>query len=43
MGHEISEPGMQVLYRPSPEDKQRCYEFGADFAKKVKAYHTQFE
>jgi flavorubredoxin len=43
MGLEISEPGMQVLYRPSPEDKHRCYEFGADFAKKVKAYHTQFE
>jgi anaerobic nitric oxide reductase flavorubredoxin len=43
MGLEISEPGMQVLYRPSPEDKQRCYEFGADFAKKVKAYHARFE
>jgi anaerobic nitric oxide reductase flavorubredoxin len=43
MGLEISEPGMQVLYRPSPEDKQRCYEFGADFANKVKAYHTRFE
>ncbi|MDQ7788341.1 MAG: FprA family A-type flavoprotein [Thermodesulfovibrionales bacterium] len=43
MGLEISEPGMQVLYRPSPEDKQRCYEFGADFAKKVKEYHARFE
>ncbi|MFZ5907597.1 MAG: FprA family A-type flavoprotein [Nitrospirota bacterium] len=43
MGLELSEPGMQILYRPSPEDKQRCYEFGVDFAKKVKAYHLQFE
>jgi len=43
MGLEMSEPGMQVLYRPSPEDNQRCYEFGADFAKKVKEYHARFE
>lgn len=43
MGLEISEPGMQVLYRPSPEDNQRCYEFGAVFAKKVKEYHARFE
>jgi len=43
MGLEISEPGMQVLYRPSPEDNARCYEFGADFAKKVKEYHARFE
>ncbi|MCG2721458.1 MAG: FprA family A-type flavoprotein [Thermodesulfovibrionales bacterium] len=43
MGLELSEPGMQVLYRPAPEDNQRCYEFGADFAKKVKEYHARFE
>jgi flavorubredoxin len=43
MGLEIVEPGIQVIYKPSPEDKDRCYEFGKDFARKVKAYHTQFE
>ncbi len=42
MGLEIIEPGIQVVYKPSPEDIDRCYEFGKDFAKKVKAYHTQF-
>lgn len=42
MGLEVVEPGIQVIYRPSPDDKYRCYEFGKDFAKKVKAYHTKF-
>ncbi len=37
------EPGMQVLYRPSPEDMEKCYEFGKDFALKVKEYHKNYE
>ena len=39
---EIVEPGIQVNYRPSREDEEKCYEFGRDFARKVKDYHTQF-
>ncbi len=43
MGLEIVEPGLQVLYRPSLEDEQKCYDFGREFAKKVKDYHSKFE
>lgn len=34
MGLEVVEPGIQVIYKPSPDDNDRCYEFGKDFAKK---------
>ena len=43
MGLETVEPGMQVVYKPSSEDEKLCYEFGRDFAKKVKEYHKKFE
>jgi len=39
---EVVEPGVQVIYRPSAEEKKQCYEFGQGFAKKVKAYHKNF-
>lgn len=39
---EIYEPGVQVLYKPSQEDNARCYDFGREFAKKVKEYHATF-
>lgn len=39
---EIVEPGIQVNYRPSIEDEEKCYEFGKDFARRAKDYHTQF-
>jgi flavorubredoxin len=42
-GLETVEPGMQVVYKPSGEDERLCYEFGRDFAKKVKEYHKKFE
>lgn len=42
MGLETVEQGVQVLYKPSAEDEEKCYEFGRDFANKVKAYHAQF-
>jgi flavorubredoxin len=42
MGLEVFEPGFQVLYRPSPEDEAKCYEFGAAFAAKIKEYHAKF-
>ncbi|SPP99606.1 Putative rubredoxin:oxygen/nitric oxide oxidoreductase [Candidatus Sulfobium mesophilum] len=37
------EPGVEALYRPAPEDDQKCYEFGKEFARKVKEYHAQFK
>ncbi len=39
---EVFEPGVEALYRPSPEDEEKCYEFGRDFAGKVREYHKQF-
>lgn len=36
------EPGIEVKYRPSPEDEQSCYEFGRAFAKEVREYHRQY-
>lgn len=43
MGLETIEPGIQVLYRPSTEDEKKCYEFGREFAGKVKTYHAKFQ
>jgi anaerobic nitric oxide reductase flavorubredoxin len=43
MGLETFEPGIQVLYKPSVEDRRKCYEFGRDFADRVKTYHANFE
>lgn len=40
---EIFEPGVEALYRPSPDDEEKCYEFGKAFAGKVKEYHNQFK
>jgi len=43
MGLESFEPGLQVLYRPSMEDETKCYDFGREFARKVREYHAQFQ
>jgi anaerobic nitric oxide reductase flavorubredoxin len=43
IGLEAFEPGLEILYKPSPEDEQKCYEFGAAFARQVKEYHKKFE
>jgi len=40
---EVVEPGVQVLYKPSPEDESNCYEFARSFAQKVKEYHKKFD
>jgi anaerobic nitric oxide reductase flavorubredoxin len=42
MGLETVEPGLQILYRPSLEDEEKCYDFGREFAQKVKEYHSRF-
>jgi len=43
IGLEIVEPGIQVVYKPSAEDEKQCYEFGREFARRVREYHKKFE
>ncbi len=43
MGLETVEQGVQVVYKPSGEDWKRCYEFGKEFAIRVKEYQSKFE
>jgi anaerobic nitric oxide reductase flavorubredoxin len=43
MGLELVEPGVQVLYKPSPDDENQCYNFAREFAGKVKEYHARFD
>lgn len=42
MGLEVFEPGVEVLYRPGPDDDKKCFEFGKQFAEKTIEYHKQF-
>lgn len=42
MNLEVFEPGMQVVYRPSAADDEKCYEYGRSFARKVREYHEKF-
>jgi flavorubredoxin len=42
MGLEIYDPGLQLLYKPSLEDEETCYQFGREFARRVREYHQQF-
>ncbi len=39
----VVEPGMQVQYRPSDEEINKCYEFGRNFAREVREYHKKFQ
>ncbi len=43
MGLETVEPGVEVMYRPSEEDKLKCFEFGKQFAEKTKEYQKKFD
>jgi anaerobic nitric oxide reductase flavorubredoxin len=43
MGLETFENGLQVQFRPSLEDEEKCYEFGRAFARQVRSYHTSLE
>lgn len=42
LGLELFEPGLEVKYRPSLEDEEKCYDFGRNFAKRLKEFHKQF-
>ncbi|HPZ10245.1 MAG TPA: FprA family A-type flavoprotein [Candidatus Eremiobacteraeota bacterium] len=35
--------GLEINYRPLQEDDKKCYEFGRDFARKVKEFHKKYE
>ncbi|MEN2986238.1 MAG: FprA family A-type flavoprotein [Thermodesulfovibrionaceae bacterium] len=39
---EIFEPGVRVLYKPSEEDLQKCYDFGVSFGRALKEFHSKF-
>jgi flavorubredoxin len=43
IGLEMVEPGIHFIYKPTGEDKLKCYEFGREFARKVKEYNKKFE
>ncbi len=43
MGLETVEPGVEVLYRPSAEDENKCFDFGRQFAEKTIEYHKKFD
>jgi flavorubredoxin len=43
MGLATVEPGVQSLYKPSVADEKQCYEFGKQFAVRMKEYDAQFE
>ncbi|UCF79446.1 MAG: FprA family A-type flavoprotein [Candidatus Eiseniibacteriota bacterium] len=36
-------PCLELRYKVLKEDKEKCLEFGRDFARKVKEYHKKFE
>src|SRR3990172_10820855 len=40
MGLESVGPGVECRYRPSAEDKDKLYEFGREFARRLKEYHV---
>ncbi len=42
MGLEAVEPGVEVLYRPSTEDDEKCFAFGKLFAERTVEYHKRF-
>jgi flavorubredoxin len=43
MGLDTVEPGIEVLYRPSTEDDEKCFEFGKQFGQKTAEYHKKFD
>jgi flavorubredoxin len=42
MNLETFGSGVQALYKPSVDDEKQCYEFGKQFAERVKEYNAQF-
>lgn len=42
MSLDAVDPGLQILYRPSVQDEEVCFQFGKEFAQKVIEYHNKF-
>ena len=42
MGLESVKPGVECKFRASAEDKERCFEYGREFARRLKEYHEKF-
>ncbi len=42
IGLEKFDPGLQIIFKPSSEDEEKCYQFGKEFALRLKEYHTRF-
>jgi len=42
MSLDAVDPGLQILYRPSVQDEEVCFQFGKEFAQKVIEYHKKF-
>lgn len=38
---ELFEPGLKVMYKPSQEEIQKCYDFGIAFGKALKEFHVK--
>lgn len=38
---ELFEPGLKVIYKPSQEEIQKCYDFGIAFGKALKEFHVK--
>jgi len=36
-------PGLEINFRPVQEDDKKCYDFGREFARKVKEFHKKYE
>ena len=42
MGLEVVEPGIECIHRPDTDDAEKCYQYGLEFAKRVKEYDKKF-
>ncbi len=42
MGLEVVEPGVECIHRPDTDDAEKCYQYGLEFAKRVKEYDKKF-
>ena len=42
MGLKQFEPGLQLIFKTSVDDQEKCYEFGRSFANRLKEYHKAF-
>jgi flavorubredoxin len=39
---EVMEPGIGFKYKATPEEEEKCYEYGREFARRTREYHKKF-